>query len=218
VVEELQSTEILDREILEDARKKAHRILKTADETVKASADAWEKRTAEAVADLESKYARRRSVIAGEIMARLPMDKRRAKSEKIEEYLKSGVDNWYGKQSRERILSLLEGNLRKRLIECPEFENTKGAGQALFRNIKKDEAEALLKKLAVSGFTLKEISPLPGKHFPEIVLDIPAVRITASIDMIIDTLLHDKRAELVTALVGDEALNADEGGEEGSHA
>ena len=33
-MEELQSTDILDREILEDARKKAYRILKTAAETV----------------------------------------------------------------------------------------------------------------------------------------------------------------------------------------
>jgi hypothetical protein len=42
-MEELQSTEALDREILEDARKKAFKILKGADETLASSKTAWEK-------------------------------------------------------------------------------------------------------------------------------------------------------------------------------
>ena len=54
-MEELQSTEILEREILEDARKKAMRILKTADDTIRAKTAEWEKKTADAVAELEKK-------------------------------------------------------------------------------------------------------------------------------------------------------------------
>jgi hypothetical protein len=41
-VEELQSTEALDREILEDARKKAFKILKGADESAASSKKSWE--------------------------------------------------------------------------------------------------------------------------------------------------------------------------------
>ncbi|MDR0878798.1 MAG: ATPase [Treponema sp.] len=212
-MEELQSTEILDREILEDARKKAYRILKTADETVKTNASVWEKKIAGAIAEMESRYAARKREVHDEIMARLPMDKRRAKSEKIEEYLASAVDHWYRHQSPERVLALLEAELQKRLSQCPEFTAVpdKSLVTGKLRNIKKAEAEPLLKKLKLSGCTLEELPSFSGKPYPEIVLDIKPVRITASIDMVVDTLLHVKRAELITALIGSEALNADEG-------
>jgi hypothetical protein len=87
-MEELQSTEALDREILEDARKKAHRILKTADDTIKAKSTEWEKNTAAALGELEKKYAAQGKIAASEIMAFLPMDKHRLRATKIEELLR----------------------------------------------------------------------------------------------------------------------------------
>jgi hypothetical protein len=43
-----------------------------------------------------------------------------------------------------------------------------------------------------------------GKY-PELVLDSPQVRVTASLNMLIEELLADYRAELTGALIGDEA-------------
>ena len=43
-MEELQSTEALDREILEDARKKAFKILKSADESAASAKAAWDRK------------------------------------------------------------------------------------------------------------------------------------------------------------------------------
>jgi integrase len=211
-MEELQSTEVLDREILEDARKKAYRILKTADETVKANAAAWEKKTRDAVDELKMKYAERRKLAATEIMARLPLDKRRARSERIERLLGEAEENWYKSLSRGKVLDILKGELVRRLRECPEFAGPADSGEkprAFIRYLDRTEAEALLEELLPGcAFGIEETAAGPGAPMPKIVLENGSVRLTASIGMALDDLLHEKRAELAAALLGQDALEA----------
>src|SRR5215471_14326271 len=107
-MEELQSTEILDQEILEDARKKAHRVLKTAEDTIKAKLADREKNLQETIDKLEKKYAQQSKHATDEIMAHLQIDKQRVKAKKIEELLSSSVKTWYAGLSRERVLALLK--------------------------------------------------------------------------------------------------------------
>ncbi len=76
-MEELKSTDVLDKEILEDARKKANRILRQADETIESKADAWAKQSQAALEEVHRKYEDRISKQRAEITARLPLDKRR---------------------------------------------------------------------------------------------------------------------------------------------
>jgi vacuolar-type H+-ATPase subunit E/Vma4 len=160
-LEELQSTEVLDREILEDARRKAFRVLKTADDTVKNNINAWEKKTSQAVEDLKHRFQERRGRASGEIMARLPLDKRRAESEKIDRLVQNALDLWYAAQSRERIIALLEDELRRRMEDCPEFGSAVGMVDAAAfegKNIKarvyklsREEGEALIAKILPKG-------------------------------------------------------------------
>ncbi|MDR2746460.1 MAG: ATPase [Treponema sp.] len=225
-MEEIQSTDVLDREILEDARRKAFRIIKTADDTVKANTLAWEKKTTQAVEDLTARFEERRKKSSDEIMARLPLDKRRAESEKIETLVVQAMDAWYGAQSRERILGFLENELRPRLENCPEFAAAGRSVKAMFYKISAEEGEALLSKvlprgswetvdynLSVegaasasstgAGAAIRASGVLSGKY-PELVLDSPGVRITASINMLASSLLADYRAELTAALIGED--------------
>ncbi|MDR1971670.1 MAG: ATPase [Treponema sp.] len=243
-MEEIQSTEVLDREILEDARRKAFRIIKTADDTVKANTLAWEKKTAQAVEDLKRRFEERRGKSSEEIMARLPLDKRRSESEKIEALVEAALDGWYEAQSRERILSLLEAELRRRLEGCPEFVidnlgDPDGAAlgpgmapsrgpkiRAMFHRIACDEGEALLAKVLPpgswewvdnslsaggaagasstgAGAAIRASGVLSGKY-PELVLDSPSVRISASINILAASLLADYRSELTAALIGED--------------
>ena len=208
-MEELQSTEILDREILEDARKKAFRILKTADDTVKAKSAEWEKKITAALSELEKKYAGQRLAASAEIMARLPMDKRRSRAEKIEGLLAAVVEKWYAGLERDRVLALLEQDLSKRLaVFCgggkKDFANCAGGEppRALIHKLDRAEAESILE------------SVLPGRRFtitgepatslyPEIIIENSQARISASIGKTVDFFLHAKRAELVTALLGE---------------
>jgi hypothetical protein len=225
-MEEIQSTEVLDREILEDARRKAFRIIKTADDTVKANTLAWEKKTAQAVEDLTARFEERRKKSSGEIMARLPLDKRRAESEKIETLVSGALDAWYKVQSRERILGFLEEELRRRLEACPEFAAIRQGLKAMFYQIGTEEGEALLSrvlppgswetvdyKVSVegaasasstgAGAAIRASGVLSGKY-PELVLDSPELRVTASINMLAASLLADYRAELTAALIGED--------------
>jgi hypothetical protein len=215
VMEELQSTEVLDREILEDARKKAYRILKTADDTVAANAAAWEKKAAEAAAELESHYAARRQRSVAEISARLPLDTQRLWSEKIETLLRSATEHWFAGLGRERVLALLGTELEKRLAECPEFAAAETI-RAAYSRLDRAEAEAIIKKQLPRARLVFEQSAAgdgaedPDRAYPELTLDIPAARITASINMLTDSLLHDQRAELATALLGPGGLSGPE--------
>ncbi|MDR3147619.1 MAG: ATPase [Treponema sp.] len=224
-MEELQSTEVLDREILEDARRKAFRVLKTADDTVKANTLSWEKKTKKAIDDLRQRFEKRRAGSSEEIMARLPLDKRRAESEKIERLVGKALDAWYQTQSRERILGLLEAELRRRLEDCSEFGATERSVKAMFYKISVEEGERLLARLLPpgswetvgynlsvegaasasstgAGAAIRASGVLSGKY-PELVLDSPGLRITASINILVSALFADYRLELTTALIGD---------------
>jgi hypothetical protein len=208
-MEELQSTEILDREILEDARKKAYRILKTADETVQANAGVWEKKTRDTLDELNKKYAGQRNLCAEEIMARLPLDKRRAKAEKIEGLLRSAVETWYAGLSPERALAILKRELAKRLAACDEFTAAGEQPRALIRRLDRAGAEAVLKAV-LPGRVCAIEEMLPAGAYPAIILENSAVRIIASLDTSVDFLLHEKRAELAASLLGTAVLGQEE--------
>jgi vacuolar-type H+-ATPase subunit E/Vma4 len=204
-MEELQSTEILDREILEDARKKAQRILKAADDAAAAKTAEWEQKSAVMADELAEKYARLREDAGCEIMARLPVDKKRAKAEKIENLLKQAAAAWYAGLSRERVLSLLEGELARRLADCGEFFSAGGQPRVMIHLLEPDEARSILQKAGAGqyGAIEKMHSDSP---YPEIILENSAARISASINKTIDFFLHEQRAELTAALLGEDAL------------
>ena len=76
-MEELRSTEFLDREILEDARKKAFKILKPADDTIQSQAKVWEKKLKKAITAIQKNYDIRKQKENDEILAKGPLDRRR---------------------------------------------------------------------------------------------------------------------------------------------
>jgi hypothetical protein len=204
-MEELLSTESLDREILEDARRKAQRILKTADETAASAAAQWEKKTGRAVARAGRRYQARIEKDREEIMARLPLDKRRSRLEKIDRLLREAMEKCLAELPRPKLLAILEAELRERLEACPECGDA--AGRVMSRGLSEDEREGLLKKYLPRGNWTPDgdytFFNLPG-NFPALIIDTPAVRLTASVDLAAEALLKDKRAELTAALLGED--------------
>ena len=198
-MEELQSTEILDREILEDARKKALRILKTSEDTVNAQTAQWEEKAAKSIDELEKKYGELRVSAVEKVMSKLPIDKHRAKIEKIENLLQSAVESWYKNLSREQMLKLLTGELTKRLALVNDQLIINKEKLAKINGLNRREAEIILKKLNFKC-TIEEDSQ--GGLYPSITLYTGDIRIIASMREIIDSLLQEKRAELAEALVG----------------
>jgi vacuolar-type H+-ATPase subunit H len=206
-MEELQSTDVLDREILEDARKKAKRILAAAEETIAAGAQSWEKRTDRDIEELNRSFAARAEKIREELAARLPLDKRRAHSEKVEALLVSAMQEYLAGLPREKILTLLEKELRRCAAGLPESDP--GPLEALCRSLSGEELAALL-DAALPGMKwafqkTMAFHRLPG-DLPAIIVNSPALRLTASVDVLAASLMKDSRAELVSALLGPEAL------------
>ncbi|MDR0555061.1 MAG: ATPase [Treponema sp.] len=221
-MEELQSTEVLDREILEDARRKAQRLLKAADETAASAAASWTKKTEEALTKLRQNQAHRLEQSREEIMARLPLDKRRSRLEKIEHLLRNAAVSFLDALPRERLLSFLGAELVKRAGECGDVPASLPEPLAVSsRGLKPEELRMLLdkalpgaawtslsEKTAHPGEAKLSLSDAPG-NFPAVRIDGPAWRVTVSVEHEVNALLLDKRAELAEALIGAEALGVD---------
>jgi hypothetical protein len=209
-MEELRSTDTLDREILEDARKKAYRLLAAAAETVKAAEEEEETKIKEALAELRERFERYDEEIQREILARIPLDKRRIHTEWVEASLKSAMKTYLGGLSRERLLSLLEGELALRLRHCPEAaEGGDRPFPVAYRGLSREEAEGILRRVWPGKSWVLEASTgsLARGDFPALVADAPPVRITASVDALAEELLRDRRVEMAAALLGKGALD-----------
>ncbi|MDR1565813.1 MAG: ATPase [Treponema sp.] len=200
-MEELRSTEVLDREILEDARKKAFKILKTADDTVRSQAQRWEKKTRKAVADIRGIYARRVEKVKEEILARLPLDKRRLRSETAEHFLLEAMENFLATLSRKQLLSVLDREFTERLADCPGLESK---AVLLYSGMTGEEAGGIVKN---REWELRHDESPGRSKFPALVLNAPSVRVIASVEKAAMELLEDKRAELAACLLSQGVLN-----------
>ena len=176
-MEELQSTEVLDREILEDARKKAQRILKSCEDAILLQDADWNNKLNNAVCELDLQYEKQKKNETYIIMARLPVDKLREKMNKLENLLAAAVSEWYRSLSREKILGILSRELEKRTAVCKDY-------------------------IDISD---KPILNESGKY-PFLTLENSKIKITISMEKIIQELLEEKRHELIEALAGSEFL------------
>jgi hypothetical protein len=224
LMQELQSTEVLDNEILEDARKKAFRTLKSADEKIKDAALVWKQKADAALNELKEKYEARLKKEQDDIMARLMQDKRRARAMRIEGLLKTAVNEYISALDRNKLLALLEAELNKRLdaLKAADAEITAlDKPVVMIRSLTEAEAGTLLanaffRKAGRAGktedapfwtFTKPDINFRSAGLFPAIAVNTKKVKVTVSADNAAGALLEDKRAELVKALLGAEALS-----------
>ena len=94
-MEELRSTEILDREIRDDARRKAEKILKDADRGCAAIASEVAARIAELRAAKEAEIAARLESYRRDSESRLPLDKERRLVSFIDSSVTSALEQWF---------------------------------------------------------------------------------------------------------------------------
>ena len=219
-MEELRSTEVLDREILEDARKKAFKILKTADETVQSQSRRWEKKTQKDLAEIRKIYAGRTEKEKEEILARLPLDKRRLRSEWADSALETAMGSFLKSLSREDLFHILDKEFSLRLADCSAVSGEKP--KLYYSSMTETEAVSLVDRISARP-EMKDINlfkkgdwerekPAPSSRegdpdLPALVLDIKELRITVSVEDAAREVLKEKRAELATTLMDEEVLN-----------
>ena len=227
-MEELKTTEALDREILEDARKKAYKILKTADDTITAQNKDWEKRTTDAVNSIRKAYADRIKKTEEETYARLSLDKRRLRSECAEVFLKRASEDFLRSRTREELLAVLKMTLLELLLSCARngdsFADSGGRSKPELRYSAMSIAEIRTLMKQVAAILEKETCSLPGgwnpedidyretgpeavHQFPAVVINTSAMMISASVEAAALVMIRDNRAELASALLGKGVLD-----------
>lgn len=211
-MEELRTTEALDREILEDARKKADRILKTAGQTIQSIEQQWKDKLRHAIEELEQTYRHRTEKAVQEIMARLPLDKRRARSEWAERMIQRATESFCSALPRDNVLSLMEAELSKRLQVITEFQQISDSKEDMvitITGLTRAEADLILKKPFLQGaWIYSDASHWDDSVlYPDIICDNSSLRLVVSFKAVIDQLLLDKRAELAVALLGKGVTN-----------
>ena len=230
-MEELRSTEVLEREILEDARKKAFKTLKTADDTLASQKKEWERKISTDVNSIRNLYSERLKKNSIEIFARLPLDKRRLRLKTHEDFLTGALNDFLTGLGREKLLFILERELLGRLGAVADA-GAAGDGDihravVRYSGLSLSETRGMLKKAQIPG-DLEFQEDLLGNEssasdpstndpstgdlsarseFPSIAIDTEAFRITASIKDTAAALLKDHREDLAVALLGTEVLN-----------
>lgn len=211
-MEELRSTETLDREILEDARKKADRILKTADQAVHLLDQKWQEKLRAELTALEQIYNKRIKRAEEEIMARLPLDQHRLRSERAEKLLEHAAADFCASLSRDRMLFLMQQDFIAKVKAVAEESDVLYEEKALLVSVHgllKAEADALLRPV----FTQIEINYASdcawsdNVLYPELICETTGLRLVVSFKAVIGQLLLDKRAELAVALLGGGVIN-----------
>lgn len=116
-MQELRSTEILDNEIRQEARRKAEKVLKRADEECAQILAGVDKRIEEACAEKNEFYAKKLAAFEKNIAAAVPLEKQRMSVSFVQSELIKAVNKYLEALGQEKrlklVLSFCEPNVFK---------------------------------------------------------------------------------------------------------
>ena len=196
-MEEIRGTEALEREILEDARKRADRIIRKAEENARLLGAQTEQRIKEAKAALLSEYQIKKKTAELEMLSRLPLEKARLNilyrdemlRKALQEALASMNPRLFGLWCVKRLVcqvELVRKSPAKVLVHGLDSETMRDIG-ALFgqgSDISIEEAPTM----KVRGLI---VEPMDASY-----------RISITENDLLEWLLDEKRGELAAALFG----------------
>ena len=203
-MEELRSTEILDREIRDDARRKAEKILKDADRGCAAIASEVAARIAELRAAKEAEIAARLESYRRDSESRLPLDKERRLVSFIDSSVTSALEQWFRDIGPERRLTLY-GSLLARYR--PTFGGKRV--RVLYTGYSADAARALAEG-ALGSSSILTVDELKSAEAARIrvsdgflaVAEDRSLSCRATREELTRSILEDRRQELAEALFG----------------
>lgn len=152
-MEELRSTEILDKEIEADARKKVEKILKNADSECERILADVENRVKDASEQKSKYYKSKIEQFEKNVNAALPLEKERFLVKFYADSVSSSLNDYLKKIGSEKRLSLIEKSLEKKL------EVTSGKKfNALVFGIPLDSAKKLLESKKIDVGSVSEVT------------------------------------------------------------
>ncbi|MDR2864982.1 MAG: hypothetical protein LBV68_05165 [Spirochaetaceae bacterium] len=210
-MEELSSTAKLDKQIFDDARRKAEKIQKNTETEIAATKEKWGSKLKEAMSKEQAKFSAQVTAFKAETDARLALDKRRIQWKKTEEDIQTASVNFVCGTAREKLLNYTEAVFAQRVGHCfqGDLSVLKTSPVSLsYTGISRVELDALLEKVLnlsdYSHWDITELAPRScfGDRDLRVVLDLSDVSITVSIAAEAAEMLLDRRTELVSALFG----------------
>lgn len=214
-MEEFRSTEILDKEIQADARKKAEKILAKADVDCALLLEEVSGRIEKAKKELEDKYSLKIAAFEKDLSATLPLEKERFLVSFIQSSIEKAIDAYLAKLSDEEKIDLV----LKKSVKIEDVLKSKKLN-ALYYGFQ----ESLVKKTVGKKFNLISVKETEfNKMIIENDLGITdrkgiilesedkAIRVRMTLSEVISQIQDKYRAELYSALFG-ERLNTVAGG------
>ena len=138
-MEELRSTDVLDKEILSDAKKKAEKILSRADETCSALLEGVASKVDETRAKAESGFKSDLDSFTKNINASFPLERERYLVSFIHDSVIGAVNSYFESAGEEKQLLVI-----KKLLERSSFALGSSPVTVKSVGIEKSRAEALL--------------------------------------------------------------------------
>lgn len=214
-MEEFRSTEILDKEIQADARKKAEKILAKADVDCALLLEEVSGRIEKAKKELEDKYSLKIAAFEKDLSATLPLEKERFLVAFIQSSIEKAINAYLAKLSDEEKIDLV----LKKSVKIEDVLKSKKLN-ALYYGFQ----ESLVKKTVGKKFNLISVKETEfNKMIIENDLGITdrkgiilesedkAIRVRMTLSEVISQIQDKYRAELYSALFG-ERLNTVAGG------
>ena len=112
-MEELRSTEILDKEIQQDARKKAEKIIKAAEAEAKSIEDDVSNRLEKAKNEKIEKLEHKLQAVKKDLEASVPLEKERFLVSYIQTSIDEGMNEYFESLSDEKLASLFVNEFSK---------------------------------------------------------------------------------------------------------
>lgn len=201
-MEELTTTDAIKGEILEEARRKAERALKDADEESARARlsciEAGDRVAREIRASGAARVARARS----ETFARIPLEESRMRTAYVDASLRRAVDGFLSRMDEDRIAALC------RAILARGAESMAGKDFRARRKGLSPSTAAETVALALPGARMASQAEDGGLPAPGIVAEAAdgSVIVRATLDLVREALLDESRGELARALCA-EALS-----------
>lgn len=195
-MEEIAGTLTLEREIMEDARRKAARLLASADaESTRIRSDSAA-RTAAALIEIDKAATLATERYRDEVFARIPLEKLRLKTAHSDSLIRKALATWLGSLPEAR----LEGFAKKRLQDARDFLG----GDALelrYRGMSADSVGRLAALLGEkSSVPVREDAGLPH---PGVFVSSEKAELDATLGVAMEMIMREKRGELVRAIAPD---------------
>ena len=207
-MEELRSTDILDKEIQDDARKKAEKILKNADAQGQQILADVETRLESAKKDRESYYSQKAAQFKKDLDSSLPLEKSRFLVSYISSSVASAINDYLKTISQEKRIQLVLTMLN-RFESLTDGKSFEAAVYGFNLDLAKNELNKH-NKLHISSFLATEFAKtgevaVDGIEIHEgiiLVSDDKVVKIRLTLEELFSELIDKYRNELAVTLFG----------------